>query len=102
MHWDWKGVLQPIRLFVNSDMTVKEVFALLKEKEAEIGFVQEDEGIVGYVTASSLLDQLMGEGGAPNSEIAVERDFLFVHEEDVAKYIHNCAVVIGADSSNRP
>lgn len=102
MHWDWKGVLQPIRLFVDSDMTVKKVFALLKQKETEVALVLKDEDIVGYVTVSSLLTQLMNEGGAPNNTITPEKDFLFVREEAAAKHIHNCSLVIGADPSNRP
>ncbi len=101
MHWDWKGVLQPIRLFVNSDMTVKHVFAQLKAKEAEVGFVLEDEEIVGYITPLSLLDQLLEEGG-PARRIKPEKDFLFVREEAFAKNIHNCHLVIGADHANRP
>ncbi|WP_164525639.1 sigma 54-interacting transcriptional regulator [Siminovitchia acidinfaciens] len=101
MHWDWKGVLQPIGLFVNSDMTVKNVFALLKENESEVGFVLEDEEIIGYVTTTSLLDQLMEEGD-PNRRIQPEKDFLFVREEDAAKHIHNCSLVIGADIFQQP
>ncbi|GIN90474.1 sigma 54-interacting transcriptional regulator [Siminovitchia terrae] len=102
MHWDWKGVLQPIRLFVNSGMTVQHVFALLKEEEAEIGFVLEDEEIIGYVTPLSLLNQMMEERGGPACKIKPEKDFLFVREEAAAKHIHNCYLVIGADVVNRP
>lgn len=101
MHWDWKGVLQPIGLFVNSDMTVQHVFALLKEKESEVGFVLEDEEIIGYVTPASLLGQILAKGD-PHTRVTPEKDFLFVREEDAAKPIHNCALVIGADRFKKP
>lgn len=102
MHWDWKSILQPIRLFVHSTMTVREVFALLKEKETDVGFVLTDKKIIGYVTDSSLLEQTMGTKGGMESRIIPRKDFLFVREEETAKHIHNCSIVVGADSSSQP
>lgn len=101
MPWSWGNILQPIKLSVDSQVTVGNAFALLKKSNTTICFTLEDQEINGYVTTESLLKQLV-EGDCSDSIVNIEKDYLFVREGDDASYIHNCYVAIGADHHNRP
>lgn len=101
MSWDWKDVLQPLSVILSPDWTVEQSIVLLKEEGFEVGFVADNEEIIGYVTPSSLLNQLVN-GDDKNGLIKPENNFLFVREDTQAKRIHNCFLVIGVDHSEKP
>lgn len=50
MSWDWKDVLQPLSVILSPDWTVEQSIVLLKEEGFEVGFVADNEEIIGYVT----------------------------------------------------
>lgn len=102
MNWQWKDVLEPIDLLVNSQMTVKEVSEHFRDN-AQIALVCDHatNEIIGYVTPNALLQQLCSEGGN-EQRIEPLTDFLFVHEKQQAKVIHNCSLVVGADNKHQP
>lgn len=101
MSWEWKDVLLPLSVILSPDWTVEQSIVLLKEEGFEVGFVVDNEEIIGYVTPSSLLNQLVN-GDDKNGLIKPENNFLFVREDTQAKRIHNCFLVIGVDHSEKP
>ncbi len=98
---NWKELLQPISLFIESNVTIDETVARMKQTESDVAFIRKDKKIIGYVTYESIVTQLMN-GGDRQSFVIPEQNFLFVREYSQAEKIHNCHLVIGADEKNEP
>lgn len=102
LSWKWQQVLQPLPVTMTEDSLINDVIIKLNKHNTNICFIQNKVNtIIGYVTTDSLLTQLALVNNT-TEKIEPLTNFLFVHEQSTAKFIHNCSLVIGANNEHEP
>ncbi|WP_052343528.1 sigma 54-interacting transcriptional regulator [Bacillus massiliigorillae] len=99
MRWKWQDVLKPLPIAITKQTRVHEAVSIFTEKQLTIGFVFDEDELVGYLDLESLLKQV-----ANNSLlnlIEFNNQFVYVRERGWGEFYHNCSMVVGVDENHK-
>jgi transcriptional regulator with PAS, ATPase and Fis domain len=89
----WKDILKPIPVKLKSTATISEALNALKKAKSEIGFVYDNDKVMGYVSRQSIMEQL-ADSSSLEEEIKVQKDVLKVRHDTAIEFYLNCSLYL--------
>ncbi|WLR51325.1 sigma 54-interacting transcriptional regulator [Bacillus tianshenii] len=93
----WGDILQPIPLKLSKNSTIEEALTLFKENHCELGFVYEDNEVLGYVDYNAIIEQLV-DTKSWQQTIQYKDDILKVPNHSPVEFYFNSSVYLGEAS----
>lgn len=98
MRWKWQDVLKPLPIRITKQTKVHEAVALFTERQLTVGFVFDEDEMVGYLDLEGLLRQVANV--SLTNVIEYNNQFVFVREQGWGEFFHNCPIVIGVNEEH--
>jgi transcriptional regulator with PAS, ATPase and Fis domain len=96
----WSDILEPIKTNITVDSTVNEALSKIKLSQDKIGFVYQDESIIGYINYDSIMDQLLSNKDG-NKYLVYYKDILKVPSHSPVEFYHNISLIVGINEDDK-